>query len=145
MCNRAPKARNAKAQGNVLGQHLANISGAEGAVYQPSVRVYRLMRGAPFMPRLQRWSRRVVSTCADGPGFYISRLWRLTAITLVISLMSAGVIGQKKYERPPTNTPDQFRGADATAPTDQNSIGDLRWFEVFKDEELQKLVRTALV
>jgi multidrug efflux system outer membrane protein len=30
--------------------------------------------------------------------------------------------------------------------TDGNSsIGDLKWFEVFKDEELQKLVRTAIV
>jgi multidrug efflux system outer membrane protein len=52
---------------------------------------------------------------------------------------------QKKYERPAIKTPDTFRGANAVAPTDQTSIGDLRWFEVFKDEELQKLVRTAMI
>src|SRR3989442_5981946 len=54
-------------------------------------------------------------------------------------------MGQKKNERPPVKNPDTFRGADAVAPTDQTSIGDLKWFEVFKDEELQKLVRTAMV
>ena len=42
-------------------------------------------------------------------------------------------------------TPDAFRGTDTVAPTDQTSIGDLKWFEVFKDEELQKLVRTAMI
>ena len=38
-----------------------------------------------------------------------------------------------------------FRGADPNVVADPNSIGDLKWFEVFKDPELQKLVRTAMV
>ncbi len=54
-------------------------------------------------------------------------------------------MGQKKYQRPLVKTPDIFRGADASSAPDQTSIGDLKWFEVFKDEELQKLVRTAMV
>ena len=62
---------------------------------------------------------------------------RLVVAIIVISLLSASVAGQK--------IPDAFRGVDATAPVDQTSIGDLKWFDVFKDEELQKLVRTALV
>jgi len=41
-------------------------------------------------------------------------------------------------------TPDSFRGTEGTGPADQSSIGDLKWFEVFKDAELQKLVRTAM-
>src|ERR1043166_8590343 len=41
-----------------------------------------------------------------------------------------------------TNTPDTFRGSEGI---DQNSIGDLKWFEVFKDQQLQQLVRTAMV
>src|SRR5258707_4625880 len=64
---------------------------------------------------------------------------------IVVSLLAGSVAGQKKYERPAVKTPDTFRGADAVAPTDQASIGDLKWFEVFNDEELQKLVRTAMV
>ena len=67
----------------------------------------------------------------------------LTAV-ITISLLTGTVAAQKKYQRPPIQTPDTFRGSE-TAPTDPSSIGDLKWFEVFKDEELQKLVRTAML
>jgi len=67
----------------------------------------------------------------------------IMAAIVVVSLLVGGVAGQKKYQRPAVKTPDTFRGTEAT-PTDQTSIGDLKWFEVFKDEELQKLVRTAI-
>ena len=60
------------------------------------------------------------------------------------SLLTSVASQPEKTQRPAVNTPDTFRGADTTAPTDQTSIGDLKWFEVFKDEELQKLVRTAM-
>src|SRR6266704_3557055 len=74
------------------------------------------------------------------------RRTRLISVVVIVALLLAGAAtGQKKYERPVVKTPDTFRGADANAPTDQTSIGDLKWFEVFKDEELQKLVRTAMI
>src|SRR6266446_4470125 len=65
--------------------------------------------------------------------------------TIIISLLASSAVGQKKYQRPLVKTPDTFRGADSSSASDQTSIGDLKWFEVFKDEELQKLVRTAMV
>src|SRR6266850_6897432 len=74
-----------------------------------------------------------------------SMLHRLITAVVALSLLSSSAMAQKKYERPAVKTPDTFRGADAVAPTDQTSIGDLKWFEVFQDEELQKLVRTAMV
>ncbi len=64
--------------------------------------------------------------------------------TLIMSLLAGSVAGQKKYQRPQIKTPDTFRGIDSTSPTGQASIGDLKWFEVFQDEALQKLVRTAM-
>src|SRR5207244_11172103 len=64
---------------------------------------------------------------------------------VALSLLSCSAMGQKKYVRPPIKTPDTFRGADSASPPDQSSFGDLKWFEVFKDEELQRLVRTAMV
>src|ERR1700730_2535419 len=70
---------------------------------------------------------------------------RLVSTIVVVGLLTGSVAGQKQYERPAVKTPDTFRGSDAVAPTDQTSIGDLKWFEVFKDEELQKLVRTAMI
>jgi outer membrane protein TolC len=54
---------------------------------------------------------------------------------LLLSLLPGNVAAQVK-------TPDTFRGSEGV---DQNSIGDLKWFEVFKDPELQQLVRTAMV
>ncbi len=70
---------------------------------------------------------------------------RLITAIVVVSLLGGSVAGQKQYQPPAVKTPDTFRGTDATIPTDQNSIGDLKWFEVFKDEELQKLLKTAFV
>ena len=70
---------------------------------------------------------------------------RLMTAVIVVSLLASSVAAQKKYERPAVKTPDKFRGTDTVLPTDQTSIGDLKWFEVFKDEELQKLVRTAMI
>ena len=48
------------------------------------------------------------------------------------------------YQRPAVTTPDSFRGASAAIPPDKQSIGELKWFEVFQDEQLQELIRTAL-
>src|SRR6267142_163302 len=70
----------------------------------------------------------------------------LIIAVLIISLLTGtAAMGQEKYQRPAVETPDVFRGADGTRPTDKASIGALKWFEVFQDEELQKLVRTAMV
>jgi multidrug efflux system outer membrane protein len=69
---------------------------------------------------------------------------RLVTALLIGCLLSGSAAGQKKYQRPEVKTPDTFRGSDAVAPPDTSSIGDLKWFEVFKDEQLRKLVRTAM-
>ena len=74
---------------------------------------------------------------------------RLITAAIILSLLTGTAAGQQKDRRPkdlrpPFKTPDSFRGADEGAPPDPNSLGDLKWFEVFKDEELQKLIRTAL-
>jgi multidrug efflux system outer membrane protein len=66
----------------------------------------------------------------------------LTAL-LVVNLLGGSVAGQKREARPPVKVPNEFRGS--TVPTGQTSIGDLKWFEIFKDEELQKMVRTAMM
>ena len=51
---------------------------------------------------------------------------------------------QRQSQTPVVQTPDQFRGVDPAAPVGQQSIGDLKWFEVFKDPALQDLVNRAL-
>src|SRR5260221_1112016 len=147
MSSKAQKARNVKAQGNALGLGLISLQSVEGAKSQRSVSARRLALGVSPISRLQRSTRHTASTWAAGPGYYISRRWRFLLVTVVLTAMvlPGSVAAQKKYERPAVRTPDTFRGSEAVAPTDQTSIGDIKWFEVFKDEELQKLVRTAMI
>jgi multidrug efflux system outer membrane protein len=70
---------------------------------------------------------------------------RLIALTMITSLLTGCMVGPK-YNRPKVQPPDTFRGAATPAPVaDPASLADLKWFEVFKDERLRELVRTALV
>jgi len=62
---------------------------------------------------------------------------------MLMVLLSGCMVGPD-YQRPAVTTPDAFRGASAAIPPDQQSIGELKWFEVFQDEQLQELIRTAL-
>jgi outer membrane protein, multidrug efflux system len=68
---------------------------------------------------------------------------RLILLAVIVSLLSGCMVGPK-YRKPEVKPPAVFR-ADPAATPDPNSLADLRWFEVFKDERLQELIRTALV
>ena len=70
---------------------------------------------------------------------------RVSTAVIIVSLLASSVSGQKTSAPPQVTIPDTFRGEDSTILTNQPSIGDLKWFDIFKDEELQKLVRTAMV
>ena len=56
-------------------------------------------------------------------------------------LLFAGCAVGPDYKRPPVNEPPHFRG-DAGVKT--NSFGDMPWWELFRDDALQGLIRTAL-
>jgi outer membrane protein, multidrug efflux system len=62
----------------------------------------------------------------------------------ILSLLSGCTVGPK-YRKPMVQPPSTFRGVgDTAAAPDPDSLADLKWFEVFKDEQLQELIRTAL-
>jgi multidrug efflux system outer membrane protein len=70
---------------------------------------------------------------------------RLIVGALIVSVLTGCTVGPK-YRKPVVKTPDVFRGtADPNTAPDQHSLADLKWFEIFKDAELQQLIRTALV
>jgi multidrug efflux system outer membrane protein len=60
---------------------------------------------------------------------------------LLLALLFAGCAVGPNYKRPAVNTPQYFR-ADSIQST--NSFGDLPWWQLFHDEVLQQLIRTAL-
>ena len=65
------------------------------------------------------------------------------AIVASAVLLTGCTVGPN-YKRPVVQVPAAFR-APAPLPEDQaKSLADLKWFEVFHDEQLQHLVRTAL-
>src|SRR5258708_38095959 len=63
--------------------------------------------------------------------------------TLIATLLTSCSMGPN-YHRPAIQTPDSFRAPTPAPTNDPASLADLKWWEVFKDEQLHELERTAL-
>lgn len=65
-------------------------------------------------------------------------------IVVAVLVLNACTVGPH-YRRPPVNAPDTYRGlAPDAGPQTSASLGDEKWWTVFQDEQLQKLIRLAL-
>lgn len=64
----------------------------------------------------------------------------------VVVLSLAGCAVGPNYKRPTVNVPQTYRGMtdEEAAKSDSASLGDQKWWEVFQDQQLQQLIRTAL-
>jgi multidrug efflux system outer membrane protein len=70
---------------------------------------------------------------------------KLILFVLMAAVLSSCRVVGPNYTKPIVTAPPTFRGAaDEPVPADTVSLADLKWFEVFKDEALQDLIRTAL-
>jgi len=69
---------------------------------------------------------------------------RARLLIVVIAAWCAGCMVGPNYKRPTVPVPASFRAPDPLPPSQAASFADLMWFEVFKDAQLQTLVRTAL-
>src|SRR6185369_13683076 len=67
---------------------------------------------------------------------------RFVVVLLLLSLLPTYAVAQKS-KLPAVQTPSTFRGDTASQP-DPQSLANLKWFELFKDEKLQELIREAL-
>src|SRR5580693_7898775 len=67
---------------------------------------------------------------------------RLGFVLAVVALTGCTV--GPNYSRPSVSVPPNFRAPDPLPPAQAASFADLKWFEVFKDEQLNQLMRTAL-
>jgi multidrug efflux system outer membrane protein len=61
----------------------------------------------------------------------------------IVCFSTACTVGPN-YRPPSIVTPQSFRSPDPLPPGEAASFADLKWFEVFKDEQLQDLIRRAL-
>ncbi len=62
-------------------------------------------------------------------------------VSLSLLLLVAGCAMGPDYERPPVSTPDTFRMAAEPGP---ESLANLPWWELLRDEQLQRLIHTAI-
>jgi len=64
---------------------------------------------------------------------------------IAATLGAAGCMAGPNYSRPPVTVPAAYRDvAPATASADGISLADTQWFDVFKDDTLTALVKTAI-
>jgi NodT family efflux transporter outer membrane factor (OMF) lipoprotein len=66
------------------------------------------------------------------------------AVVIAAALLSSCTVGPN-YVRPTVPVPQNFRAPEPLPAPQAASLADLKWFEIFKDEQLQELTRTALV
>jgi len=66
---------------------------------------------------------------------------RRSAVIVLSALLTSCAMGPD-YQRPPTDSDDRFRMAEASV--DAPSMANLPWWELLKDEQLQNLVHIAL-
>lgn len=69
--------------------------------------------------------------------FMIKTLLKILLLSIVLISCKVG----PNYQRPSIKSPSEFRFAERT----QDTAIDLRWWELFGDEDLKKLINTALV
>jgi NodT family efflux transporter outer membrane factor (OMF) lipoprotein len=70
--------------------------------------------------------------------------YSLAAMTISAGLLSSCAVGPN-YRRPTVPVPENFRAPEPLPAPQAASLADLKWFEIFKDEQLQELTRAALV
>src|SRR5580692_6331301 len=70
---------------------------------------------------------------------------KLTSLGSLLILLVGCRVGPN-YVHPLVTAPEVYRGADeaSLSSTDQETLGDQKWAQVFREPELQDLIRTAL-
>jgi multidrug efflux system outer membrane protein len=72
---------------------------------------------------------------------------KLTTLALATcAILSSGCTVGPNYKKPVASVPPTYRGltSEEAAKADSASIGDEKWWEVYQDEQLRSLIRTAI-
>jgi multidrug efflux system outer membrane protein len=71
---------------------------------------------------------------------------KIVASLSVLMILCSGCAVGPNYKRPAASVPDTYRGLtpEEAAKTPSASFGDQKWWEVFQDEQLRSIIRTAL-
>ena len=71
---------------------------------------------------------------------------RVRAVLLLATIGACGCAVGPNYKKPKVDTPAVFRGLtpEEAAKADTKSFAEQKWFDVFQDEQLKELIKTAL-
>jgi multidrug efflux system outer membrane protein len=69
--------------------------------------------------------------------------YRAIAVLLAVGCVTSCTVGPN-YHRPAVQIPQAFRAPEPLPAPQATSFADLKWWEVFKDPDLQQLIKTAL-
>jgi outer membrane protein, multidrug efflux system len=71
---------------------------------------------------------------------------RIFIALLAVALFGSGCTVGPNYKKPKVDVPRNYRGLpeEEAGKTDAKSLADQKWWEVFQDEQLRSLIRTAL-
>jgi multidrug efflux system outer membrane protein len=65
--------------------------------------------------------------------------------SLLVTLLISGCTVGPNYKRPAAVVPTEFRAVSPeSSKAEAASLGDQKWWDVFRDEQLQSLIRTAI-
>jgi outer membrane protein, multidrug efflux system len=86
-----------------------------------------------------------IASRGDAAGFGVECAMNVRFAVVTVAacgLLCAGCLVGPNYSKPVLPTPDAIRGAETA--TVGPAFGDAKWWDVFQDDQLQALVRTAL-
>src|SRR5436190_14090394 len=83
----------------------------------------------------------LLSLCLCASAVQTRCRFMFQAVTLCMCLFVAGCAVGPNYHRPKLDLPANFRFE--AIPASTNSIADLPWWEIFQDDDLRQLIRTA--
>jgi outer membrane protein, multidrug efflux system len=71
---------------------------------------------------------------------------RILCVALAFTLLLSGCTVGPNYKRPTADVPTSYRGLppEEAAKKEAASLGDQKWWDVFRDQQLQSLIRTAI-
>jgi multidrug efflux system outer membrane protein len=72
------------------------------------------------------------------------KVFHSVPIAVLASIVVSGCLTGPNYRRPPVDVPDMFRDAESSSAAMAASLADERWWQLFEDETLQTLIRSAL-
>jgi NodT family efflux transporter outer membrane factor (OMF) lipoprotein len=82
--------------------------------------------------------KRRTHPCTGGAGGFTCRL------LLLVFILTTGCTVGPDYKRPSVAVPASFRAPEPLPVNQAASLASLKWFEIFKDDKLQELIRTSL-